>query len=85
MKPSGEATGEEFALFEAKQAEMDLTKKAPKPIYIKLTPGTELYEKVLSVSNEMDVAPTRAGRMMLRAGWLGFSRYVAFAAKRGKK
>jgi hypothetical protein len=48
-----------------------------KAIYIKLTPGTELYDKVVAVADETDVSLTKAGRMMMRNGWAGWKRFMA--------
>lgn len=47
-----------------------------KTIYVKLTPGTDLYIKVCRVADIASVTPTLAARMMMRNGWLGFRRFL---------
>ncbi len=47
-----------------------------KPVYIKLTPGSELYEKVRDISNTLNVPMTKAGRLAIRHGWMGFRRFL---------
>lgn len=45
-----------------------------KAIFIKLTPGTDLHDQVLVVAHLCGVKAPRAGRLMMKAGWLGFAR-----------
>ncbi len=60
------------AEFNGTQLEMIIPETPGKPIYVKLTPGTELYDKVLMCAGHTQVAPTRAARMLMKAGWLSF-------------
>lgn len=60
------------------QAEMNFGEVVVKegPIYIKLSPGTSLYRIIVSVSMFLGVTPTKAGRVLIRAGYIGFSKFV---------
>jgi len=64
---------------------MNEVQDASKPIYVKLTPGTDLYIKVQRVAEIADVQPTLAARMMMRNGWLGFRRFLSEEGHRGAK
>ncbi len=77
MGKNGEPTGETSEKLPV-QGELILG-PAPdeKAIFIKLSPGTDLYVKVKRVAKIADVKPSKAGRMMMRNGWLGFRRFLA--------
>ncbi|MEE8599431.1 MAG: hypothetical protein V3S69_08025 [Dehalococcoidales bacterium] len=58
--------------FTAKQLELDLGDIPEKPIYVKLTPGTDLFNKVATVSNHLKVSPTKAARLLMAGGWASY-------------
>ncbi len=72
MEQNGKNIGEVCAEFEGEQMEISLTEDAQKAIYVKLSPGTELYNRVVMCSQHLEVKPTRAARMLMRSGWLAF-------------
>ena len=51
-------------------------RRQDKVLYVKITPNTELYIKVQFVARLLAIKPTRAARMMMRNGWLGFKRFA---------
>lgn len=55
---------------------MVLDRPAKKSVYVKLTQYTELYVKVERCAQLMDVPMTKAARLMMRNGYLGFRRYL---------
>lgn len=69
---NGKSTGEVASEFEGEQLEISLDQDAGKAIYVKLTPGTELYNRVLMCSHHLEVKPTKAARMLMRSGWLSY-------------
>jgi hypothetical protein len=73
MRKGGMTTGEVAAEFNGTQLEMPMPEVSGRAIYVKLTPGTELYNKVLMCAGHTQVTPTRAARMLIKAGWLSFS------------
>ncbi len=53
--------------------ELDLGDPPEKAIYVKLTPGTDLFNQVVLVSNHLEVTPTKAARILMKQG---FSNYM---------
>jgi len=62
--------------------EINLTDPPDKAIYVKLSPGTELFNKVVMCSEHLRVPPTKAARMLLRAGWIGFTKSTVIHMRR---
>lgn len=60
--------------FTAQQLKLDLTNPPEKAIYVKLTPGTDLFNKVVLVSEHLEVAPTKAARVLIAGGFSGYIR-----------
>ncbi len=84
MKDPGAATGRTVAEFTGMQMAMELTDLPDKAIYIKLTPGTDLFNKVVLCSRHFEVKPAKAGRLLMRAGWLGYIKSKVADMKRSK-
>lgn len=63
---------------------MELTDPPEKAIFIKLTPGTELFNKVVLCSRHFEVKPAKAARLLMRAGWLGYLKSKIIDMKRSK-
>lgn len=76
MQMNGLPTGKTAEKSHASEEDAVSNTETERPIYIKLTPGTDIYIKVLTVANKLDVNPTRAARYMMRNGWLGFKRFA---------
>lgn len=72
LATNGKDTGRVVDEFTAKQMELDLTSVPKKAIYIKLTPDTDLFNKVVLCADHLEVTPTKAARILMRAGWLGY-------------
>lgn len=47
-----------------------------KAFYVKVSPRTELYQKVDKVAVLLDIKLTQAARLMMRNGYLGFRRFL---------
>lgn len=84
-KEVGESTGRVLDVFIAKQMELDLTNLPEKAIFIKLSPGTELFNQVVMVSQHLEVKPARAGRILMKAGLLGYNKSKIIEMRRKQK
>ncbi len=71
--------------FSGKQLEMELIKPPDKAIYVKLTPGTELFNRVVACAEHLEVKPTKAARILLRAGWAGYAKSKLMDMRRVEK
>ncbi len=71
--------------FDQMEIQMSAEINSSKPIYIKLSAGTDMHQRVMMVAGHLGVTPTKAGRMLMRTGWLGFVRSVSRGLKAVKK
>ncbi len=60
--------------YTAQQMVLNLTDPPEKAIYVKLTPGTDLFNKVVLVSEHLEVTPTKAARVLMSGGFLSYIR-----------
>jgi len=81
-KKNGVGIGAAQQIFGARQLEMEMEPGQDKPIHVKLSPGTDLFNQVLLCANYYQVTPTKAARMMMKAGGLGFQRVLLLEARK---
>lgn len=72
--PNGPVTGPPSENY--KQAEMFDDIDYIKPFHIKITPGTDLYAKILAVSIDLQITPTKAARVLMLGGWMGWRKFT---------
>ena len=75
IKKNGRNIGEDSEESTPKQLELPAPKQEGKAVYVKLTPGTDLYRKVFHVAKANDVPMTKAARILMRGGFLGFAKW----------
>ncbi|MCK5014671.1 MAG: hypothetical protein KAS66_12725 [Candidatus Omnitrophica bacterium] len=46
-----------------------------KPFHVKITPGTDLYIKVSDVAIDLGISPTKAARVLILGGWMGWRKF----------
>ncbi len=63
---------------------IDFDEPPEKAVYIKLTPGTDLYKMVAVCANHFGVKPAKAGRILIRGGYTGFTKSNVINLKRMK-
>ncbi len=73
----GKSTGETARELEVRQLELPEVEPVEKAVYVKLTPGTPLFEKVQTVSGVLGTTMTQSARFMMRNGYLGFRRFLS--------
>ena len=74
MHGNGGSIGGPSEIFAGRQIAMALPEGDQKPIFLKITPGTDLYDQIEVVASKCQVKKPRAARLMIKAGWLGFAR-----------
>jgi len=42
------------------------------PIHVKILPGSDVHKKICDIADLLEVSTTKAARMTIRNGWLGF-------------
>lgn len=63
------------------QAEMFDSSDFSKPFYLKITPGTDIHTKITEVADDLGVTQTKAGRVLILGGWMGWRKFTEREAK----
>lgn len=74
-----------YEKFQQTAIEMDLKDPPEKAIYVKLTPGTPLFNQVCKVAERIGESPTQAARRLMGVGWIGFLRAIRYDLKGEKE
>lgn len=72
--PDGPITGQTSKDF--KQGEMFSPDDFSKPFYLKITPGTDIHTKILEVGMDLGVTNTKAARVLILGGWMGWRKFT---------
>lgn len=77
---NGPVTGQTSEDF--KQAQMFDPADFIKPFHVKITPGTDLYIKIADVAIDLGISPTKAARVLMLGGWMGWRKFRMGELKR---
>lgn len=71
--------------FTAMKLTLELRDPPENDIYVKLSRGTELFNQVVVCSEHLEITPTKAARILMRAGWLGYIKSYIIEMRRKQK